>query len=583
MRFHVGFSFRLKNLKKFLIPFLLGIGAYFGLSSFNLLQVKAYGNLESYFNIEVSEQDFSEVDFFGVPMQDLLDLGRQENDYFFVNTKLVKVYQGWVITYALYPKNGTNPSVGIYNNKGSSSGSSNVVQSYDYSYQSFYEYDLGTNSTEQSFNTDYNNLYECLTTNVCNGYYSNSQYTIGTYYLDSNINNYDSYDIDVFGLDGSYYYNNQLSVVNWQMNISDNWYYIKTIKVNGTIVDFYDYFPTYCDLYNCESGGGGAVVNLANANKIDDFFVSNIDINDLSNTELHWSFNYFSIDFARSLQWDAIFFGRVDHGTYYSYEEVNCDWRLTSAFGGDDRLYDTVVDHFSCSSTLSSYDNLYVRFRLSYYSSDYPNLIDNLSLNTNNGYINISPYYNGSNRYYIMDYFSNLPSDFNMLVSTQKEMSNVTFKSTNNNILMASVSRDTNIISNFANSQQLTFGTFNNTNAMIYNYTPSFNDTSNVFVFIDKSDIISFVQNGTFTYYDNNNSLSSGAINNTYQVIVDEYDLNYYFNQVNEFINSIDTDLQEVHNIFENVFSIMPVFLQLFFVVLYILLLSYLLFKFIRS
>ena len=41
MRFHCGFSFRLKDLRKFLIPFLLGILAYFGFSYFAYINVYA--------------------------------------------------------------------------------------------------------------------------------------------------------------------------------------------------------------------------------------------------------------------------------------------------------------------------------------------------------------------------------------------------------------------------------------------------------------------------------------------------------------------------------------------------------------
>ena len=41
MRFHMGFSFRLRDLKRFLIPFLLGILAYFGFSLIGCLNVYA--------------------------------------------------------------------------------------------------------------------------------------------------------------------------------------------------------------------------------------------------------------------------------------------------------------------------------------------------------------------------------------------------------------------------------------------------------------------------------------------------------------------------------------------------------------
>ena len=59
MRFHVGFSFRLKTLKKFLFPILIGILAYFGFGGlFGCFQVNALTNENTFYRFDVDKSDF---------------------------------------------------------------------------------------------------------------------------------------------------------------------------------------------------------------------------------------------------------------------------------------------------------------------------------------------------------------------------------------------------------------------------------------------------------------------------------------------------------------------------------------------
>ena len=62
MRFHIGCSFRLKSLTKFLIPIALGILAYFGFGGlFGCITVKADSNYNSDFFINYDENEFGGI------------------------------------------------------------------------------------------------------------------------------------------------------------------------------------------------------------------------------------------------------------------------------------------------------------------------------------------------------------------------------------------------------------------------------------------------------------------------------------------------------------------------------------------
>ena len=63
MRFHMGFSFRFKDLKKFLFPILIGILAYFGFGGlFGCLQVHAILDMTSNYYFNNIEDFYSDID-----------------------------------------------------------------------------------------------------------------------------------------------------------------------------------------------------------------------------------------------------------------------------------------------------------------------------------------------------------------------------------------------------------------------------------------------------------------------------------------------------------------------------------------
>ena len=75
MRFHMGVSFRLKTIKKFLFPILIGILAYFGFGFFSFIHVNALTNYDTSYTIEPFDWDtyLSNVNCGGENLKDVVD------------------------------------------------------------------------------------------------------------------------------------------------------------------------------------------------------------------------------------------------------------------------------------------------------------------------------------------------------------------------------------------------------------------------------------------------------------------------------------------------------------------------------
>lgn len=592
MRFHVGFSFRLKTLKKFLIPILLGILSYFGLSYFNLTIVKAYGNLDSYYNLEVDEVDFSQYDIFDYNMQDLLDYSFNDYENFYVNTRVYIQGNSYAVSFALYPKNANNPNVGIYNNKGSSSGSSMHIQSYDYSYQSFYSYYLSTYD-ENEFHNVYDRFIDCLYTDYCLSSDMSSQYDLPSYYTDTNVNNYDSYNINVFynNYEGGYYYNNQLPVINYQSNISDNWFYVKSIRVNNVEVPFYDFIPSYCELYSCSSNNDNVNFELV-SNRIL-YTYTNFDTNDLNDINFHYSYGVEDLNtYLDNYNDYYYFYGRVNHSNnYYSYEPINCSINKTFDNDFDLNYFSLDIDNFTCSSSLTNYDKLFFMYGVNFNDENISKTIKASIITSNVSFI--YDYYRGR----IYDNFDNLSTDFSFVISSQSldnKYSIVNLKTNNNYVVYSDISNVNSTLNIDASGnlfQNCVIGEFcqvefYNNNLLIYNdetYNNSFNTNLGI-ILNNENFIISFSNNNNYYYYDDSNNIVNNDINYTYNnTINDSYNLTYYFNQINSFIDSLDSDLYNFHNILDSIYSNIPLFIQSFIFAVYLLFLTYLLFRFIRK
>ena len=88
--------------------------------------------------------------------------------------------------------------------------------------------------------------------------------------------------------------------------------------------------------------------------------------------------------------------------------------------------------------------------------------------------------------------------------------------------------------------------------------------------------------NSNITYYDDTGSLTTDVINNQHLVNTSSYDMSSLFDRVDAFINSLQTDIYELHDLIQDCYDTIPVSLQMVIEILYIFVFTLLLFKIIR-
>ena len=595
MRFHMGISFRLKTLKRFLLPFLIGVLAYFGISSFNIMQVHAYNSTSTFYNFEYTEIDFDDIQTDGdYSFKDILDLSTIPSDYYYVYTFIErsggdntpKVY---TLRYFLFDKTLTETYIDIYGRSTTNMGITNNYVNFIFNpsrYFTYYQplFTLSSSMTTEGFETNRQKLYSCLVDNDCTNNFSS---TTDTWSSSLNklptINNGSSYNFDlgVLLMDNTAYnrvmpyYTNIPVKYTTYTSTGNTTYFRKLIEFNGTQIETLDPIKTYCDFYDCTSGGTEWITGIVDTPTFNIGGISPSDITSL-NIELHMSLLSGNIDSDNPFPYLYNFYGRKDNTTYYSYEKIDCF--MGQMYGiGTDNVYNYYVNNVSCTTDLTPYDNIYINiYPYGYFTAN------DIQFTTNYGWTYTSPLLH---HYSILEKFNNLPSDINILLSTTDYITSAHYVTDNEYMFNALVNRDTNKISSVVGNKYQQFGTYDNTSLMIYNLkSVNDNTTSELYIFFQQDTILSVGDNGTFTYYDSSNTITDGNIVNNYQAYTDEsYNLSYYFNQVNDFLDDLDADLLSVHDIFQNIYNSIPNFFQVCITVFYILLLTYLLFRFIRS
>lgn len=585
MRFHMGISFRFKTLKKFLIPFLIGLLSYFGFSYFNMLVVNAaWNNPSTYFTIDIpssSDIDFPNIMFGNYTLDQFINGGYNSNNYKII--PVVKYDKTTHITtlYIIYANSGsTYADLSSYAQV--TSNGSQFKATLKSSTSSLRVSTISSNYSVEQVETAYNSYVSCsMNSNGCPSTSINSY----TFSLDVTGTVVDGSDLDLNTSNIFYFIYKSPIPVRYQRNTStNNLYFYKSLKYNGQTILYGNQMPYYMDSY-IPPTPGGLFWEIDDLKPIDDFFVSKVDVNDIDELEIDIRFKYYDNNMVDDLDFDTYYYGRVDNGNYYSYEKINClrDGAITYDYDINNN-YKVIYSNFRCSSSLTNYDYIYIRFRPRYINTT-NNKISNIYMSSSSGYMNQTKEYNGGNFVQIMDYFDNLDNNFEMLISTNKQRQYSNYYSLDSTIIMSNVNRQDNNISNFASDNNMLFGTETNSNVIIYNIDLNNNNLNPLYVYIGDESIISFrdTNTNTFTYYDDTNTLVQGNIDNNFQVVYNSYDLNYYFSRVNNFINDIDNDLISFHNLIQTCYDSLDVSIQLIINVLYILGLSYLLFKALRK
>lgn len=606
MRFHIGYSFSLRKLKKFFFPILIGIISYFlGSGFFGFLQVNAatYENYDTSYNITYGEFDFSTrmvdsthtwQDLF----TDLVDYGSNSENYYFIIgiSDILPTLTNHTIYFYLIPKNVDSSILNSYSSFfGTYDGSSYYFNNFFLNAIPHYRtsFSFNNNNTFKPFGDDYHSSQSyqrfvgCLTTDSCYWFDNNLNQTgnnIARVQLARGTIGNDFNGVIDYTNQSLFYITNGMSTGWGQIlyyssfpivfqfnsnNLPSGNVYKKTLKVNDTIYNYGDRVPTYCELYNyCST----SLPTLASYNYLDDLFISNIPVNNYSNLEVKFSYDFYRENYADNFHIQGFYYGRVNNGTYYSYEPLTCSLTGGSSFGN---FKSRATYHISnCAGDLSRYDSLIVRLRMSSME-----LISNFSFTSNLGHINIAPVFNGDNRVEIMDYFGSLPSDFSLVVSSTQDSSYLEYIGDSKYTIAQRINKSNNDISSLANSTLINFGMNTNSNVILYNYTLENNNSTDLYLFFSEGVIVSFSDNGAYTYYDDSNTISTESITIKYLIDVSQYDSSSFIDIIDNFIDELDSSMIDMHIVLNNIYDSLPIFLNYLILVLYTLFLLYLLFK----
>lgn len=255
MRFHVGFSFRFKTIKKYIIPFLFGILAYFGFNGI-FANAASTSNFDTTYTINYDYEYFDSLydgsmEFTNIKsfLQDIIDLSSNYYD-------LVIFYNGYrgynnqTFFFYLYPKGNSYFDVAYM-------GTSGGELRFDLSYSGFYYF-----SNLLNINTDstwYLNFYKCYINNNCTGYYSTNSLNFGNSTGIRNFYSNNSYVLPNMPYSDSsvrtsiiYYSSLPFRFVNNIDYSSYNLLY-KDLIINEKRYTLNDLIPTYYDLLNNSS------------------------------------------------------------------------------------------------------------------------------------------------------------------------------------------------------------------------------------------------------------------------------------------------------------------------------------------
>lgn len=358
-----------------------------------------------------------------------------------------------------------------------------------------------------------------------------------------------------------------------------NSFYSKKLKINGVEYGYNSLIPSYKDLY--------IPITTTRENNIGTIYIGNISKNNISDFIYNGNFYFDDYSYASSLNPIFSFFGRINHGNYYSYDRLSCSSDIYSSFAINNDLkkvnFTLLPNGFTCSNDLSSYDNIYIRVDFKYNSDSNSSII---------GYIGSSNYgystklsdtlvsYTGVD---IFETFENLPSNFSYVLSTLDPEDKAYFITGNEYVQALNVDLFNDNFVEGASYNPISFGQTIQKNALIYNLEDYYSGLTYLKLFLDDSTICSPYNNG-YTYYNSGGVLETDdIIHNRGRIPTGNYDTTYYRNIVSNYIDNLSNDINSFSLFIQRAYDTSPSFLQTFIYVVFILICFYFTYKLIRK
>lgn len=609
MRFHMGVSFRLKTLKKFIWPILIGFLAYF-LGS-GVITAKA----EDY--IVENTYTLNDLTFCDTPITDYVD--------YFNNYKgdLYDFYVSYIngdVFFTFYP---------VIRPAGVESTNNYYTAELVDNSSIINWLKLGTSSSGL-YTTMKNNLFAFkLDSTKCNNidFRDNVQALNDfTSWTESYYNFYDNYrtvfnNVDTTNFTGYTYRN-----VPTGAKVLDNSYngsYNAFVEFDYTSQNhyllyssnptYYDESPDYRDFVNPKKLNLNGI--LYNTGDLIDFgYIEDVNFIDSYNN-LPDSYLYFDKTYIDNLGFKLQFFspdfmnnnnirymlsrasGRIKNGDTYYYEPINCSINLSQAsFTESNGTITFTLNGLNCSSDLTPYD--YISANVVFYRNDDSILesFSHIKSSFTNGIEYL--YFGGEHLGIVYQPLRNISGNFTGFISGNNNYSNIlTIKSDNSWIYTQPYKLSTMTLVNPTYNEYL--GSTQPYDSVYQSYGLGI-DQGVLFSLDDQHRVNSvdmdlFFDNFTYLYlselntnqvcyyYNESYQCSNITINYDYSGSdSNDYDVSNYFGLVTNFIDGLSSDMVSFGGIVQDVYNTIPPFISSFFVVLYVLGNAYFVFKLIK-
>lgn len=610
MRFHMGFSFRLRDLKKFIFPIILGLLAYLGFGGlFGFIQVNALANYDTKYNLNYnnfyeSYTNYHANDSLTFILYNMISYYREHNQYY--DIFITRWDSDEMSIYLINKSNEFSKNVSAYGTYSSGPHTvdfvsnlhveSSTLNNYIYILKNSSQYGIIQSAFMESFKDCLDNNPDNFTCSVA----GNSTYrvqNVGTFdadvfYLESYVvptfMNNDS-DYPFLGVVPYYYSSFDIFYRNTSSIVDNNVYFAKNLNFitsnNNYFYHIGDKIYSYFDIINGNANGN---TNFEDYGVLGKFFVGNIPKNHINDFTLDISYNYESYDYSSHVNYIYEYYGRINHGTYYSYEPITCS---SNEYVRDMYTYSSKYvelsffpQGFSCDSDLSNYDNIYISIE---FNSDdsFDKSIYNLTFNSNYGYSKMLSNWYSSYGLYIYEHFQNLSNEFQILLSTKDNSNAAYYLSENQYLSFNLISKVNNQIADLSFNPQR-FGSSYNSNALLFNLPKYYSGDTDLDLFIHFNTIVSLSDNSSFSYYNSSNTLVTGEIENdkmNYSSSSNNYSLGYYFSKVSNFIEGLNPGIIAISGITQSFWNSLPHMLTDFIVVAFIYACIYFVYLLIRK
>ena len=382
-------------------------------------------------------------------------------------------------------------------------------------------------------------------------------------------------------------------------------YYVKSFNFVDYDIEVIpnEIFPTYSDLFGLFPEGSSFIEYKSQLGTI----YTSFPTSQYNSFNLNITFNTHdltALQYNQNLNYTWNCYGRINHNNdYYTYIQFPyCDFENNGNYVSDSNLLNLTLNNFviydsndNPISDFSSYDKLYFYIDFQYKNYQLNKVVSNLSINFNG-----NVYYTDDFRGPIYETFSSLPSGFKLFFSTTKnDYSNFYGKYVaNTNGSLFSIYRqeyntntlNTSSVYGWLTNSFVKYSVNNKLNKGIMFYqNPNSLDESTLYSleFVIFQDMVISFRNSSsndFYYSDSTGSIVNHNITIDYSnVPTDNYDLTYYLERVDNFIEDLSSSSLEIANLTQSFYDGLPIFFQTFIFVIFILTCVYFTYLIIRK